>query len=386
MWIRRQPPLHLTYCLNVHPGEAWADILRAIREKTLLVRDRVAPGQPFGLGLRLGGHAARELSQPDTLAAFKEFLAEHSLYVFTINGFPFGSFHGSSVKEQVYAPDWQTAERADYTMQLIDLLAELLPEGVAGSISTVPGAFKPELKGAAGIGLIADHLFQCVKHAAQIRDRTGREIHLGLEPEPGCFLENTQETLDFFEKLLSRHAVKEQALRRHLGVCFDACHLAVQFESPTQSLIWLSDQGIRISKIQISAALAAENTPAGRQALQSFVEPVYLHQTTGRGEDGLMERWADLPPALAELANQSALRDIRVHFHVPLYWAGTEVFRSTRDELDDSFFRVARSVTDHWEIETYTFNVLPPNLKTDDLASSLADEYQWVLGRAHSLP
>ncbi|MGH7947499.1 MAG: metabolite traffic protein EboE, partial [Opitutaceae bacterium] len=112
--------IHLAYCTNVHRGENWEETFAALERHLLPVRRRVAPGRSYAIGLRLGQRAAAELTRRDNLLAFQRWLQRHECYVFTINGFPYGNFHGSRVKEQVYAPDWSTPERVAYTQQLFE--------------------------------------------------------------------------------------------------------------------------------------------------------------------------------------------------------------------------------------------------------------------------
>lgn len=381
--------MHLTYCLNVHPGETWAENLAAIREKTLSVRDSVGVGAPFGLGLRLSAQAAEELSDAATREGFREFLAEEDLYVFTINGFPYGRFHGERVKENVYRPDWRSDERREYTIRLADLLAELLPDGVCGSISTVPGSFKPWIRSDGDVNAMVANLVKIAVHLFEIREATGKEIHLGLEPEPSCYLETTLETIDFFERqvfdvgsrILS-NAMKipresaEAILRRHLGVCFDTCHAAVQFENLADSVGRYREAGIRISKCQISAALAAPVSSEAIDALRVFVEPVYLHQTRVRFEDGTIRGWDDLPPALEVLGHAGEAGEARVHFHVPLFLEAYGVLRSTFGELTPKFIEAAKmSNCQHFEVETYTFDVLPGELRTLEVVDFVKREF-----------
>ena len=274
MIVQHRPQLHLTYCLNVHPGVSWADNFEAIREKTVAVKARVAPASWFGLGLRLSAQAAAELSQPAVREEALDFFSTNQLYPFTVNAFPYGRFHGAGVKENVYAPDWRTDERRDYTMQVADILAGMLPEGIEGSISTVPGSFKPWITTESDKLAMARHFAGRVAYLAALQEDTGKLIHLGLEPEPDCFLETTAETISFFKEVLLTSGVNEVArmlgvsesrgeelLRRHLGVCFDTCHVALQFEDLFDSLRAYQDAGIRISKVQLSAALQAESTP-----------------------------------------------------------------------------------------------------------------------------
>ena len=396
MLLQDRPPLHLTYCLNIHPGESWAENFTAIREKATAVKRLVAPDQPFGLGLRIAHRAAMELTADAGLREeAREFFAAQQLYPFSINGFPYGRFHAGPVKENVYAPDWRTPERLAYTLQLADLLAAWLPEGQDGSISTVPGSFKKWIHSDEDRVQMARNLTEVVLHCAKIEEETGREIHLGLEPEPDCFLETTPETLRFFEQTLlpvggaeiaqrlgCPRAAAEVLLLRHLGVCFDTCHVALQYEDPAASFRALRDAGIRISKVQLSAALCTGSNPESWAALRRFAEPVYLHQVKGRGLHEVRYASTDLGPALDELPRLPELQELRVHFHVPLFFEGAGVLRSTSGTLTRDFFDTLRAgASSHLEIETYTFDVLPPDIRPDDVVESIAREYQWVRHR-----
>lgn len=394
MRIQEQPPLHLTYCLNIHRGETWTENYAAVRDLTTAVRNAVAPDVPFGLGLRLSAEAAKELSNPHRLGDFKAFLAEQGLYVFTINGFPYGAFHGAVVKEKVYQPDWRTAERRDYTLKLADILMELLPAGMGGSISTVPVSFKGWIQGEEDLELAVTRLVDIVDFLERIHQRKRRDLHLGLEPEPSCFLETTAECIDFLKVVWQRGApilaarlgisrgMAEEVLRKRLGVCFDTCHVALQFEDLAEAWDQYRAAGVRISKVQISAALACDADAAGLAALKPFAEPTYLHQTIARRSDGLLRRWKDLPDALAALPDESGIGEARCHFHVPLFWDGGASLRSTHDEISNLFVkRLCGGGCDHLEIETYTFDVLPPDVARPGVVESIAREYAWVMDR-----
>jgi len=369
MIIQQQPPLHLTYCLNIHPGETWAENFAAIQEKALAVKARLSPDKPFGLGLRLSSRAAESLAAGHRRYDVRKFFDDHGLYAFTINGFPYGQFHDTRVKQNVYAPDWQTAERRDYTNLLADILADFLPDGISGSISTVPGSFKPWITGEDNARGMTDNLLACDRHLAEIREETGKNIYLALEPEPGCFLETTDETIAFFRERLGSS--------QQLGVCFDTCHAAVQFEDVTAALKKYVTAGVRVAKIQLSAAL---ETGSDAETLKPFCDPVYLHQATERTTDGSLRRWSDLPEALLELERRPRAEPggiLRVHFHVPLF-AGS----STATELTPGFFALVKSgITSHLEIETYTFSVLPAPLRSREMIESIVREYEWVLAR-----
>ena len=382
MQIQTPSPVHLTYCLNIHPGETLAENLAAIRQHAVAVKQHVSPAAPFGLGLRLGAAAAAELRAPAARQALRAELETLGLYAFTVNGFPFGQFHGARVKENVYAPDWRTRERLDYTCLLADILADLLPDGSSGSISTLPGSFKPWLRTEADIVAVAENLVACAGHLAELRARTGREIQVGLEPEPFCLLETTDEVLRFFAGPLAAACAttaERDAVRRHLGVCLDTCHVALQFESPLAALRRYRAAGIRVSKIQISAAL--ETDPPNVVALRAFNEPVYLHQTKARLNNGALLAWPDLPDALPALAQNTEWEAVRVHFHVPLFWEGGAGLRSTAALLDGEFFREACATTEQLEVETYTFSVLPEPLRAGGVVACVSRELDWVRQR-----
>lgn len=384
MKLQDHPPLHLTYCLNIHPGEGWAENFHAIRTKTLVVRDRVGAGKPFGLGLRLSRRAAAELAQPDELKRFKDFLRENGLYVFTINGFPFGAFHGESIKDRVYGPDWRTSERLRYTVQLAEILAELLPEGLEGSISTVPGSYKEWIKGPADVAAMVENLAACAAALDGIARRTGRMVRLALEPEPDCYLERTEEVVEFLGRMLIEEGtrqVSEQVLREHIGVCLDTCHQAVQFEEVEECLRVLEDAGVRIAKVQLSSALRTGFTAEAQAELAAFCDVEYLHQARMRTREGTIRSFRDLPELLAA-EEKGDIEEVRVHFHVPLFFEGQGELRSTASMLSAEFFEMLRAgVTSHVEIETYTFGVLPETMRRLDVTTNIVREYEWVLDR-----
>ncbi|MDJ0944786.1 MAG: metabolite traffic protein EboE [Kiloniellales bacterium] len=380
----------LTYCSNIHPGETWPEVLDGLRRHLPTVKAAVAPAAPLGLGLRLSAAAAEALIQPAALEELQALLDEGPYYVFTLNGFPYGTFHGASVKEGAYRPDWSEEERLLYSNRLAEILAIFLPEGLEGSVSTVPGTFKPWAEGR--VEAITENLIRHVAELVAIEDRRGRHIVLALEPEPCCFLETIAETVDYFEgRLFSAAAAArlaalsglsepqaEAALRRHLGVCYDVCHAAVEFEDPRDSLARLRAAGIRIAKLQLSAALRIPSVGAEtRDQLAPFAEPVYLHQTVERGPEGLT-RYLDLPEALAQ-AEGAGGREWRIHFHVPIFLEAMQDFGTTQAFLREILaLHRAEPVTDQLEVETYTWDVLPERYRQAEVGTAIARELNWV--------
>lgn len=387
--------VHLTYCSNIHPGETWAEVRAQVGAHLPKVKARLSPERPFGIGLRLSAIAAESLSEPAAMEEFKAFLAGEGLYVFTINGFPYGEFHGTPVKENVYLPDWRDAARLAYSNRLADLLAELLPDDpeLDGSISTVPGAFKPAITGEADVAAMADNLVRHAAHLWDLRERTGRTVTLELEPEPCCFIETIDEAVDFFRNhLFSADAIAsmadrtglsgaaaEAALRRHLGVCLDLCHVAVEFEDAEYALESLARAGIRIGKMQISAGLRfARVDETTVEQLRPFNDAVYLHQVVERNGAGLA-RYVDLPEAFAAVEKNDGDKEWRVHFHVPIFLDNLGKFSTTQDFIREMLARQrAAPFTPHLEVETYTWDVLPPDYRNVDVDSAIVRELQWV--------
>lgn len=382
--------LHLAYCTNVHRGETWAETFDSLNTHTLRVKERVMPNGRYAIGLRLSELASRELSDLQTMLVFQRWLEQHDCYIFTINGFPFGQFHGTSVKENVYRPDWTETRRLDYTTRLFDLLAQLLPPDVEGSVSTSPGSFKEFITAPEQERAMRDNLWRCVDHISKLSERTGRQLHLGLEPEPLCYIENSGETIRLFNQLREDRP-QDTRLNAHLGVNYDTCHFAIEFEEPADAVNQFRQHDIRLSKIHLSNAIKLRPTPAALHRLTAFAEDVYLHQVIIRHADGTLTRFRDLAPALqSPLAGAPHADDEwRVHFHVPLHSELGDGFNSTSDHVLGLLkaLEVQPSLCSHLEMETYTWAVMPEHLRNRDVTDQLVAEYDWTLRqlRAHRL-
>ena len=384
----------LTYCSNIHPAEGWPEVFNTLRRHALELKRRLSPNAPFGIGLRLANAEAVELLEGSNLQEFAAFLRESELYVALLNGFPYGWFHDHRLKDQVFAPDWHTTERVDYTLKLVEILRRLLPEGFDGGVSTCPLSYK---RWHAGASLPDWDLLICnlviVAHAMlDVKRRNGRVIHLDIEPEPDGLIENTPELLQFFEELLRNGAPllaksaqltvsqAEDALHEHITVCYDLCHFAVEREEPRSTLRAIRAAGIRIGRAQLSSAVKVAISPRGPQRTQlqerlaSLADPVYLHQIIGDSE-----RFADLPEGIAHLGN-STDSEWRIHYHVPLFLSDYGALGSTQSEVRDAIAQLTPAEVRHLEIETYTWSVLPSDLKLD-IVDSIEREYRWVLAQ-----
>jgi hypothetical protein len=387
----------LTYCMNVHPGENWADQVRATRDDARKVRERVGGDGLFGLGLRISATAAAELSaQPDRVHAYSKLLATQGMYAFTVNAFPFGTFHGVRVKDAVYEPDWSRRERVTYTLQVARVLAPLLPEGRYGSISTAPLTFKGWANWQSREDEALRNLAEVAHGLGELEAESGRRIVLAMEPEPGCYPETTAELVATMQKLRdigARHlratfGVSAQAaetlLCRHVGCCFDTAHQAVEFESLADSIGVLQREGIDVAKIQVSAAIEADCAdPEAVRQLATMQDEVYLHQVGLQLPDGSVQRWYDLPAFLAELPSLPAAM-ARIHYHVPLFVSQFGALRSTAYLVEDAAAALL-SASAHIEAETYTWQVWKEATgESLPVHEGIARELCWLRGLAES--
>ncbi|MEC9483718.1 MAG: metabolite traffic protein EboE [Halomonas sp.] len=383
----------LTYCLNIHPTQTWEEVQAALTGPVRAVKAAVSPDTPFAVGLRFSAEAAHALASFESRAELMALLDRERYTAISVNGFPYGPFHGTSVKEQAYQPDWRSEERLAYTKALADLMASIAPAGEHVSLSTVPGTFKPLSVGAEAD--MAENLLRAVAHCVALKQRTAVSVAIALEPEPFCFLETIAETIAYFEQYLySDIAVQRlaelsglsatdaaSALPEHLGVCYDVCHAAVEFEDPVASISALRDAGIPVHKLQLSTALRIVEVDAeARAALAAFNESTYLHQVVACGEHGLA-RYADLPEVLARGAAGDG-EEWRIHFHVPIFAQAFGALGTTQPFLEEILALHRREpISAHLEVETYSWNVLPEALRHDKIEDAVVRELRWVMER-----
>lgn len=355
--------VHLSYCTNVHAAEDLPGIHHQLSGVAAQVR-RLLGAERLGLGLWLSQRAAADLTaRPGELAALRERLGALGLEVVTLNGFPYRGFQDEVVKYRVYTPDWADPERLRHTLALAGILAELLPDDVSeGTISTLPLAWRTGWTSEKAAAVRAN-LDAAARGLRALASRTGKVIRLGFEPEPGCIAETTSQA----------SALLGDVDHDHLGLCMDACHMAVGFEEPGVD----AAGGLPIVKLQASCALVAP--PGAQRALAAFDEPRFLHQT--RSASGYAD---DLGEALAGAL--PADESWRVHFHVPLHDAPPPPLTTSAPYLRrllETLLGGERPLTRHVEVETYTWHVLPG--APADIAEGIAAELDWMRGQLAAL-
>ena len=388
---------HLTYSTLVHPGDDWGQMWESLQTYVPKVKERFAGNNRFGVSLRLSAKSAETLANSKAERdKLRKFLDDGNMYLYTVNAFPYGAFKGTVVKEQVYEPDWRSEERTRYTINVANVLADVAPAEVLPSIQTCPLGFKPRVTGADVVASYTDHVLRVAKHLVELADKTGVTVTLGLEPEPYCFLETTDETIDYFTKHLYAGASVEKfakmtglpiaeaipALRRHVGIVYDICHQAVEYEDITQSLQKLVDAGIPIVKFQEAAALhIPEVTQEAIDTLKRFSDTIYLTQTIEK-RDGKLTKYLNLDDAFAAWDKSPGPREWRTHIHVPVFLDDLGPFRTTRFALAEALkFHKQKPLSRQLEIETYTWDMLPDNLKTGDIVEYVCRELEWVRGQ-----
>ena len=379
------------YCGNVHPGRTLEEVKQNLAAHTLDVKSQIRPDNQMNIGLWLSASAAQELDDRDRLLEFRDWLAQRDLLPYTLNGFPYGDFHQDIVKLEVYKPTWAEPERLDYTVRLAEILNAILPPGVDGTISTLPLGWPVD----GNKSVVDDELFwkscasnltRCAQSLDRIKQETGRNIVVCIEPEPGCILDTWDDVVGFFDQHLLTGQDAE-LIQKHIGVCHDVCHSAVMFEEQATAISEYQKAGIKIGKVQVSSAVAVDFESADPeeisekfQQLRSFAEPRYLHQTSVRVDNETLNEtlfYEDL--AIALESHPEPRGQWRVHFHVPIFSTTLGAIGTSQSDI----IKCVEAIKDsgepmpHFEVETYAWNVLPHSLKEAKLADGIAKEIAW---------
>lgn len=365
----------LSYCTNVHPAEDLAGLLEQLDMYAGAIRERL--GVPvLGVGLWLPAPVATELARDaDARARLAERLVANGLVVRTLNAFPYRGFHADVVKKAVYRPRWGEPARTAFTLECAEVLADLLPAGGSGSLSTVPLGWREGWTDADDRAATAE-LGRVGASLADLYARTGRRVRLAIEPEPGCVLDTIADVVAWLAPRVERGEIDPA----YVGVCVDTCHLAVSYADPAAEIAAIHAAGLSVVKIQASAAPEVPDPadPRQRELIGRFVEPRYLHQTRELAADRSVLAVDDLDVALRELPGTGPWR---VHFHIPIHADPAPPLRSTRDTITAVLAALAGhpdAATADVEVETYTWGVLPAEAAQVDPITGIGAELGWL--------
>lgn len=394
----------LGYCTNVHAGTDVDHVLNNLRACGLSVREELNVDS-LGIGLWLSESAAVEALHASPLQRIREELHEMRLIPYTFNGFPQGDFHSAVVKHRVYQPTWWERARSEYTRNLIQLIDQLLPQGMDGSISTLPIAWGSPAPTEEQLVQSATYLTEIAIELNRLFESTGRTVVIAIEPEPGCALTDTSSLRRFFDDYLSAPRLSEYTasiVRKYITMCHDICHAAVMAEDQAYELRTNREHGIRVGKVQVSSAIAvewdqltAEDRSEALEQLSQFAEDRYLHQTMVIDPDGTKQLHEDLPAVLRDPKLRRG--QWRIHFHVPIYLKGWGHLKTTQHEIL-KWIEIAKSsrasgqkatesgspkdstqgLYPHCEVETYAWGVLPDALRVPSLHHGIASELKWL--------
>lgn len=399
--------MQIGYCGNVHPAATVDQVWDNVQHHASAVRNLCCPDEILPFGIWVSKTALDQLQSEDNVRRLRDALQRHHVNAFTINGFPFGDFHQPVVKHSVYQPDWTTDRRLDYTLKLANLHDALLPSGQPSTISTLPLGW-PHKNGKATLyaqrrlqlkqkadetflTTCAKQLRICAISLAEVKVQTGRHCTICIEPEPGCVLDTAEDVCQFFNAYLFSGSDAE-TVRAHIGVCHDVCHSAVMFEDQADAVEAYAGNGITIGKIQVSSAVEVDfgslddqQKIESLQTLSEFSEPKYLHQTCIKlaGETIF---FSDLAEAIEAYSDPEGVW--RIHFHVPIFASSLGGIGTTQAAIAECIQALELQAgkasasqrfvfPQHFEIETYAWNVLPVAHRGHALTADIAEEISW---------
>jgi hypothetical protein len=97
----------------------------------------------------------------------------------------------------------------------------------------------------------------------------------------------------------------------------------------------------------------------------------------------VLQRYKDLDLALEHASSKPHEMgdEWRIHFHVPLHASPGSTLNDTKEHVLDTLDWLAKNPTAcrHLEMETYTWEVLPKELQSNEVVEQVAKEYEWTL-------
>ncbi|HFL8819312.1 MAG TPA: metabolite traffic protein EboE [Candidatus Azoamicus sp. OHIO2] len=382
----------LTYCSNIFKEQDITKLLKILTDYVFFIRKHFKC-KYIGLGLCVSNTLINNVLNIHNLSYLRTWLIKYNLYISSINGFVYKSFHTKKIKEHIHYPDWTSSKRVDYTKKIIYFLSAALTKMTDVSISTSPLSFKTWIrrknakyiffKSSVNILYVLQLLINMYKNKKHY-------IHLDIEPEPYCLLESVNDFLYFFIKWLIPNSKlylhlldkknKASYLRKYINLCYDICHFSVNYYNHIDIIKSIVLNKIKVGKIQVSSALEAtitnDNYKIIMKELLFLNKSKFLHQNTLVTENKIfINKHIDLNyEVLKGFCNDTKLR---IHCHMPLHLTKYRSYLdTTTNESKDVFLTLLKCIKiKHIEIETYTYDILLKNKKFE----SMLQEYLIVI-------
>lgn len=370
-------PSELMYCGNVHPCSTVREMIEQIDQYIIPIK-KSRKLESMYLGVWFNCDLLADFySNPQITEMLFDLMKKSSLIIKSLNAFPQREFHGVSIKENVYFPEWSEQSRLRYTLALAEFISKRRDSFAKSiSISTVPLGYKKswtEQKQR----LAVDHLKQLAMSLSSMHKQTGIHIRVCLEMEPDCVLETTTEMIAFLNQTLDYQ--NNQEINNYIGVCFDVCHQAVMHESVKDSLNRLTREKINIGKIQVSNALRfkSEHFEHVQSILANYINSPYLHQVKLLTNNGV-KSIADIDKDLSNHVEFS--EEVRIHFHIPINKRElSSTLLTTQHEIIETIDSLSSlAIKPDVEVETYTWRIIDKEVTSNSLSHYLVDEINWL--------
>lgn len=377
----------ITYCSNIFKNNNGTQLLNSLNKYKKEFKSYK------DISICVSNNIINELNEKKNLNKILTWKKINKKNIPLINGFVYKNFHQNLIKENIYYPDWTKKERFNFTKNTIFFAQKINKRSKICGISTLPITYKLWIKNNTkyNIKKAINFFFEILKILIKIKKYKNILIHIDIEPEPFCLLEDCKDFIYFFkswilpeleEKIKIYLNVKKNkaknVITKHLNLCFDICHSAVMFENQKLSLDLIKKFKIKIGRVQISSAIKIKKINKHNFNHLNFLnKSPFLHQSLMKLNNLKYIKNNDFKNI--KIINNEIIKEIRIHCHVPIYKKKiTNNIYTTQKELKNSLMNILKyDFTRNLEIETYTYNMLYK--KKSNKIKSMIKEYNWLI-------
>ena len=345
MQLPGRPELgHLTYCTNIHPGETWPEVRAQLRACICRrSRPRSRRTSRSASACASSAPAAHELRRRRRRStSFRRSSAEQRLCTSSRStAFPTARFHGragegaglsarlerrrSGSPTPTGSPSCSPAAARDADRRQHQHGARHVPAARAPT-----GRRRAHRRATcSGTRRISYALRADDRADDRARARARARVHAGDDRGDGRASSSSSSwrcrgRAGCAELTGLARAAAEARCRRHLGVCYDVCHAAVEFEEPReQPRPPAPRRASPCRKLQLSSALSVPEVDARRRPTAAPVRRAASTCTRSCSERRrrLRRATSTCPRRWPTLDAGARRREWRVHFHVPVFLA-----------------------------------------------------------------